>query len=167
MSIVYLLKNQHEQYLDKAGEWINGENSRTLFRSIHKDEALNHKAELSVKNIDIRISIFEASLNSKGNIELREEELNIDKAPKETVFALEPPESSPDIAPPAESQATEQAVRADEGCEQNDACDEVIVTTLAINTEPQVSEVMKDGEALKATTEDAELEQPNHLQAAH
>lgn len=74
MSIVYLLKNQHDHYLDKSGEWVSAENARTLYRALYKDEALNRKVEFSVKNSDLRISIFEAALNDKGNIELSDDE---------------------------------------------------------------------------------------------
>lgn len=75
MSIVYLLKNQHGHYLDKAGEWVSPENSRSLYRSVHKDEALNRKVEFSVKNFDLRISLFEAEINDKGDIEFSDEAL--------------------------------------------------------------------------------------------
>lgn len=70
MNTVYLLKNQDNQYLNKSGEWVPGENQKSLYRSIYKDEALNQKAEFSVKNFELRITIAEAKLDEKGRIML-------------------------------------------------------------------------------------------------
>lgn len=66
MSIVYLLKNQHAQYLNKSGEWVDGDAASTLFRSKFRDEAINQKVELSVKQMEMRIEIVEATLNAQG-----------------------------------------------------------------------------------------------------
>lgn len=65
MSIVYLLQNQHDHYLNRAGEWVNGDTAASLFRTAHKDEAINQKVEYSVKQIDQRIRIVEAELDEK------------------------------------------------------------------------------------------------------
>ncbi len=65
MSIVYLLQNQHDHYLNRAGEWVNGDGAASLFRTAHKDEAINQKVESSVKQIDQRIRVVEAELDEK------------------------------------------------------------------------------------------------------
>jgi len=70
MSIVYLLKNQHDHYLNRSGEWVTAENHKTLFHTKHKDEAVNVKAEFSVKNAELRIYIFERSLDDTDNARL-------------------------------------------------------------------------------------------------
>lgn len=77
MSIVYLLKNQHNHYLDKSGEWVSGEHQKTLYRTAHKDEAINQKVEFSVKNFELRISIFEVSLDDRGNIAFQPEDIEL------------------------------------------------------------------------------------------
>ncbi|WP_086934067.1 hypothetical protein [Agarilytica rhodophyticola] len=74
MNTVYLLKNQHNEYLDKSGEWVVGDNQKSLFRSVYKDEALNQKAEFSVKNFELRITITEAEIDEKGRVILAEHE---------------------------------------------------------------------------------------------
>lgn len=90
MSIVYLLQNQHSQYLGKSGEWIEGDAGLALYRSAFKDEAINQKVEFSVKSADLRISIVEASLGKNGKPEL---------APTEKIDAVDiaPAESTPEI----------------------------------------------------------------------
>ncbi len=70
MSIVYLLQNQHDQYLSKAGEWLEGDAASALYRTEHKDEAINRKVEFTVKNVDLRIVIVKASLRENGTPEL-------------------------------------------------------------------------------------------------
>ncbi|MFL0800895.1 MAG: hypothetical protein K6L80_10630 [Agarilytica sp.] len=70
MSIVYLLQNQHDQYLSKAGEWLEGDAASALYRTEHKDEAINRKVEFTVKNVALRISIVKASLRENGTPEL-------------------------------------------------------------------------------------------------
>ncbi len=70
MSIVYLLQNQHNQYLSKAGEWLEGDAASALYRTEHKDEAINRKVEFTVKNVELRIVIVKASLRENGTPEL-------------------------------------------------------------------------------------------------
>ncbi len=70
MSIVYLLQNQHDQYLSKAGEWLEGDAASALYRTEHKDEAINRKVEFTVKNVELRIAIVKASLRENGTPEL-------------------------------------------------------------------------------------------------
>ncbi len=75
MSIVYLLKNQHNHYLDRAGEWVHPDSGKTLFRTIHKDEAINQKVEHTVKDPELRLSVTEASLGDKGKLHINESDL--------------------------------------------------------------------------------------------
>ncbi len=66
MSQIYLIRDQHDRFLDKSGEWNHGEDRRSLFRSPHKDEAVNQMVELSVKNPDLRVRIEQAKIGEKG-----------------------------------------------------------------------------------------------------
>ncbi len=66
MTYTYILKNQHNHFLLKSGEWAPPKNNdRSLFNTQHKDEAINTKIEISVKDADIRVTIVEAQLNDK------------------------------------------------------------------------------------------------------
>ncbi|SMF12096.1 hypothetical protein SAMN02745866_00763 [Alteromonadaceae bacterium Bs31] len=66
MSQIYLIRDQHDRFLDKSGDWSHGEDARGLYRSNHKDEAINQMVELSVKNPELRVRIEPAERDEKG-----------------------------------------------------------------------------------------------------
>ncbi len=65
---VYLLRNQHHEYLDRSGEWVNGSESKSLYRTEFKDEAINQKVKFSVKNAELRIEIATGTVEGKGKV---------------------------------------------------------------------------------------------------
>lgn len=66
MTTVYVLRNQDDRYFDKHGEWTDGADSNSLYRTPHKDEALNQKLELTVRHPDLRITLVSSQLDDKG-----------------------------------------------------------------------------------------------------
>jgi len=70
MNAMYVLCNQQQQYLEKSGEWGLGNDNRAIYRTAHKDEAINQKVELTVKNPALRITICELESNEKGLLSL-------------------------------------------------------------------------------------------------
>lgn len=72
MSDVYIIRNQDDLYLSKQGEWVDGSESQSLFRTSHKDEALNVKVELSVRTPQLRLTIVPSALNEKGQLVFQE-----------------------------------------------------------------------------------------------
>ena len=70
MTTVYLLKNQHNEYLEKSGEWAAVTNTKSLYRSQYKDEVVNQKVEIAMKNIQLRIEIVETRLAENGTLTL-------------------------------------------------------------------------------------------------
>lgn len=68
MSEVYIIRNQDHLYLNKHGEWVDGSDSHTLFRTSHRDEALNMKVELSVRHPQLRLSLVTGALDEKGHL---------------------------------------------------------------------------------------------------
>ncbi len=83
MSEVFVLRNQHGEYLNKQREWLACGDSKTLFRSTQRDELLNEKVELTVKSPDLRIKIIEAEQAQSGRITVDEEDCLPREAPKE------------------------------------------------------------------------------------
>lgn len=63
MSIVYIVKNQHGLFVSKQKEWVDGREPKILFRSPHKDEAINLVFELSSKDIYIRAEAIKVELD--------------------------------------------------------------------------------------------------------
>ena len=74
MLSVFLLQNQYDQYLGKSGEWLSGADSKTLYRTQHKDEAINQKVEVAVKQADTRAKIVDGIQLLNGQVMLSENE---------------------------------------------------------------------------------------------
>ncbi|MCR8921448.1 hypothetical protein NO559_01610 [Dasania sp. GY-MA-18] len=66
MSEVYVVTNQDGYFASKHKEWLDGREPKQLFRSPHKDEAINMVFELSAKDIKVRASTLLVELNEKG-----------------------------------------------------------------------------------------------------
>ncbi|MGK0442001.1 MAG: hypothetical protein ACJA0N_001808 [Pseudohongiellaceae bacterium] len=65
MSEVYVVKNQDGYFASKKKEWLDGRDPKALFRSPHKDEAINMVFELSSKDIHVRAVTELVELNDK------------------------------------------------------------------------------------------------------
>ncbi len=70
MSTLYILQNQSGYYLKKSpantpAEWVDGQEPNTLFRTMHKDEAVNMLFETNSQNVELRITIKEYEANKK------------------------------------------------------------------------------------------------------
>ena len=73
MRQIYLIKNQHSQYLDKSGEWVGTEAQKTFYVAHYKDEAVNQKVEYAVKQPELRLSVVEAEMAQDNSIVLPEQ----------------------------------------------------------------------------------------------
>lgn len=65
MSEVYVVTNQDGYFASKQKQWLDGRDPKPLFRSAHKDEAINMVFELSSKDIHVRASTLVVELNDK------------------------------------------------------------------------------------------------------
>ena len=79
MTQFYLLKNQHNQFLDRSGTWVDSQTESSLFKTIHKDEAINQKVELIVKNPELRIFVESAVSEEDGKIAFYSKKLECDE----------------------------------------------------------------------------------------
>ena len=75
MNSVFLLQNQHKRLLNKQGEWVDGREANTVFRTPHRDEALNQMIEVNTRDYTLRIKILECTLNERGLPLLKDEDL--------------------------------------------------------------------------------------------
>ena len=62
---LYILQNQFSLFLNKQGEWVDGRETHTLFRSEYKDEALNQLFEAGSRDINLRIHLVECTSDNK------------------------------------------------------------------------------------------------------
>lgn len=68
MTDVFVLRDQHNNYLNKSLEWIAAGDSKTLYRTAHRDEVINQRVELTVKHPELRIRAVDAEQASNGRI---------------------------------------------------------------------------------------------------
>lgn len=66
MAEVFILQNQHQHYLSKQNLWLDGRDPGALFKTLHKDEAINQMVEVSSKDYTQRIKILVVEQNEKG-----------------------------------------------------------------------------------------------------
>ncbi len=66
MREVFILQNQDKLFLGKQHIWVDGRDLNNLFKSTHKDEAINQMFEASSKDYKQRIKIVCCQVNDKG-----------------------------------------------------------------------------------------------------
>ena len=65
MTKVFVVSNQQGLFANKHKEWVDGREAKSLFRSPHKDEAINWVFELSSKDISVRAEAISVELDDK------------------------------------------------------------------------------------------------------
>ena len=111
MSTVFVVRNQDGYFASKKKEWECGREPKVLFRSAHRDEALNMVFELSSKDIYLRAEAISVELDEK-------------KMPVVEVTA--PPKPKPEAVLKDEAQQVDLAEDSSE---------------VAVEAEPEASEV--------------------------
>ncbi|MFL0798607.1 MAG: hypothetical protein K6L73_14090 [Cellvibrionaceae bacterium] len=97
MSQVFILQNQNKYFLNKHREWVDGHDAGLVFRTPHRDIALNEMIEVNSKDVTQRIRIMECDVNSRNHPLIDEEDLP-PPAPKEEPVAEGDTEGSSELA---------------------------------------------------------------------
>ena len=63
---IYVIKNHDESILGKDLEWLDGTDANLVFKTEHRDIALNQLIELNSKDINLRAQIVECEADKKG-----------------------------------------------------------------------------------------------------
>lgn len=66
MTELYILRNQHGYFLGKQKDWQDGRDRSSLYKTPHKDEAINLKVEVSAKDFEQRIRILSCQADERG-----------------------------------------------------------------------------------------------------
>ena len=66
MSEIFILQNQAKLFLGKQNQWLDGRDLTSLYKTEHKDEAVNQVFEASSKDYTQRINIIKCATNEKG-----------------------------------------------------------------------------------------------------
>jgi len=90
MNILYILQNQEGYFLGNKGllgrgssksgvtkehEWVDGREAGTIFRTEHKDEAVNMRVEINSQDVEVRMSIKEVASTLKRHPVIMSEDL--------------------------------------------------------------------------------------------
>lgn len=67
MGTVFVIQNQFGHYLSKQSEWVDGRDKRTLYRTVHRDEAVNTVFELSSKDVTLRAAPLECEVDDNSH----------------------------------------------------------------------------------------------------
>lgn len=112
MSDFYIVKNQNGLFASKQKEWVDGSEPKLLFRSPHKDEALNVVFEVSSKDIYVRAQVVSCQLDDKKHpiIEVIEGEDTADTSPAEAAIDTIEESEQPNDEPTADSPQSEMTL---------------------------------------------------------
>lgn len=66
MSSVFIIQNDQGQFLDKHKEWTTADDAEHVFKSPHKDLAVNQLFETTSKDLGTRAKVVEAQADTRG-----------------------------------------------------------------------------------------------------
>ncbi len=72
---MYILQNQEGYFLSKSAEWIDGREPSQLFRTLHRDEAVNQLFEVNSRDFSLRITLLECEATAKNLPIITEDQL--------------------------------------------------------------------------------------------
>jgi hypothetical protein len=55
---IFVIRNQNGHYLGRNGEWLDGSHVPALFRTEHRDVAVNELVEVNLRDFDLRGEII-------------------------------------------------------------------------------------------------------------
>ena len=67
MTKLFIIRNQNGQYLSKQQEWLDGGDRNALYRTVHRDEAINTVFEVSSRDIYLRAEALACDADARGN----------------------------------------------------------------------------------------------------
>ena len=97
MITVFVIRNQHGQYLSRSEDWTDGADKSALFCTRHKDQAINTLVEHNAHDIDMRAAVIEVAADESGRPNLQAvvepKDTPIAERPFTDAAAVEPEES--------------------------------------------------------------------------
>jgi len=102
MSQTFILQNQDKLFFGKNKEWVDGYDANALFKTAHKDEAVNQMFEITSKDYQQRVKVISCELNDKG-LPVIDGEIMPAPLPK----APKPPKAGDDLFAGAEDASTD------------------------------------------------------------
>lgn len=91
MSKLFIIRNQHSQYLSKQQEWLDGSDRNALYRTVHRDEAINTVFEVSSRDIHLRAEVLACDADPRGNPLVGEGTISAREIEQRDEVDIEPP----------------------------------------------------------------------------
>ncbi len=66
MTQTFILQNQDKLFFGKNKEWVDGYDASSVFKTPHKDEAVNQMFEITSKDYKQRVKVVSCNLDDKG-----------------------------------------------------------------------------------------------------
>lgn len=66
MKTLYVIRNQSQHYLGRHGEWLDGSHPPGLFRTEHRDIAVNELVEANLRDVALRAEILPCEPDRHG-----------------------------------------------------------------------------------------------------
>jgi hypothetical protein len=66
MTQTFILQNQDKLFFGKNKEWVDGYDASSVFKTSHKDEAVNQMFEITSKDYKQRIKVIACDLDDKA-----------------------------------------------------------------------------------------------------
>jgi len=66
MNQTFILQNQDKLFFGKSKEWVDGYDANAVFKTPHKDEAVNQMFEITSKDYKQRVKVLTCELDEKA-----------------------------------------------------------------------------------------------------
>lgn len=66
MKQLFVIRNQNQHYLGRHHEWLDGSHAPALFRTPHRDVAVNELFEANLKDVGLRGEIIACEADERG-----------------------------------------------------------------------------------------------------
>ena len=67
MKTIFVIRNQNNHYLGRHGEWVDGSHVPAMFRTEHRDVAVNELVEVNLRDFNLRGEILACEADDDGN----------------------------------------------------------------------------------------------------
>ena len=64
---LFILQNQDKYFLGKDNQWVDGTEPKDLFKTPHRDIAINHLFEVNAHDVEQRIQILACAIEGRSN----------------------------------------------------------------------------------------------------
>ncbi len=102
MNQTFILQNQDNLFFGKNKDWVDGYDANAVYKTLHKDEAVNQMFEITSKDYKQRVKVISCELDEKA-LPIIDSEIMPAPLPK----VPKPPKAGADLFAEAEAVATQ------------------------------------------------------------